>query len=504
MSAETSLPDRARNALQSNPDMPALHGADGWYDWGWVRDTAANIIDLLASCDIPLDRPIGLVARNRPTVAAALLALLASGRSIRMMYAFQSARMLAAEVARGEIGALVASDDDFSATVIEAAVQSAIPAISVHEEAGVGLAIEPDGWQASVPAAQAAQDGGDLYVEVLTSGTTGPPKHFRLSHDMILHGLLGMNLTYPDDPEDRASKISFAFYPLGTISGLYSYLPPVLNGTPVLLNEKFDLDRWLEHVATYRPRRSSLPPPAIEQMLSREIPREALASIHVIGTGAAPIDAELQRAFEERYHIPLLVSYGATEFGGPVAAMSAELWNEWGPRKRGSAGRGWAGAQLRIVNAVTGEPLPPGQEGLLEVISPAMGSHWIRTTDLAVIDQDDFLFHRGRADGAITRGGFSILPEVIEQALSTHPKVASASVVGLPHRRLGETPVAAIQPKNFADPPDIDELERHIRDHVYATHVPTQFRIVKQLPLNQSLKVDLPRVRALFEKKPGS
>jgi acyl-coenzyme A synthetase/AMP-(fatty) acid ligase len=136
------------------------------------------------------------------------------------------------------------------------------------------------------------------------------------------------------------------------------------------------------------------------------------------------------------------------------------------------------------------------------VISPAIGKNWIRTSDLAMIDADGFLYHRGRADGAITRGGFSILPEVIETALLRHPDVMAAAVVGLPHRRLGEVPVAAIQPKDTKDPPDVAELEQHVRDHVYATHVPVQFRFVSTLPVNPSMKVDLPKVRALFDREP--
>lgn len=58
--------------------------------------------------------------------------------------------------------------------------------------------------------------------------------------------------------------------------------------------------------------------------------------------------------------------------------------------------------------------LNAGQEGLLEVISPRIGPDWIRTSDIGLIDADGFLFHRGRADGAIMRGGFKLLPETID------------------------------------------------------------------------------------------
>ena len=94
-------------------------------------------------------------------------------------------------------------------------------------------------------------------------------------------------------------------------------------------------------------------------------------------TGAAPLDPTVQRAFEERYGIPVLLAYGATEFGGPVALMTLDLYKEWGQKKFGSVGRPFAGAQLRVINPETGAVLPPNTQGLLELIAPRMGPDWI-------------------------------------------------------------------------------------------------------------------------------
>jgi len=118
-----------------------------------------------------------------------------------------------------------------------------------------------------------------------------------------------------------------------------------------------------------------------------------------------------------------------------------------------------------------------------------------------VIDADGFLFHRGRADGAIVRGGFKLLPETIERALLLHPSVSSASVVGLADARLGQVPVAAVQIRPGAARPTSSELERHLRDHVYATHIPVDWRFVDVLPLTASFKVDTSAVRCLFAPK---
>jgi acyl-coenzyme A synthetase/AMP-(fatty) acid ligase len=128
-----------------------------------------------------------------------------------------------------------------------------------------------------------------------------------------------------------------------------------------------------------------------------------------------------------------------------------------------------------------------------------MGPDWIRTTDIALIDDDGFVFHRARADGAIMRGGFKILPETIERALLLHPAVCTVAVVGVADRRVGQTPAAAVQLRSGVARPTVDELEAHLRQHVLATHIPAHWRFVEDLPKNASMKVDRLGVRGLFE-----
>jgi len=252
-------------------------------------------------------------------------------------------------------------------------------------------------------------------------------------------------------------------------------------------------------VLRYRPQVSGLPPAGVQMVLDADIPPADLACIRSLGTGAAPLDPTTHRAFEERYAIPILLSYGATEFAGPVTAMTANLHAEWGKKKFGSVGRPIAGAELRAIDPDTGEVLAAGQEGILEVKVPRMGTEWIRTSDIAVIDEDGFMYHRGRADGAIMRGGFKILPETIERALLLHGAISAVAVLGLQDRRLGQVPAAAIQLKPGAVPPEVADLEAHLRGHIYATHIPTVWRIVDELPRTPSLKIDRPAVRRLFE-----
>jgi long-chain acyl-CoA synthetase len=273
----------------------------------------------------------------------------------------------------------------------------------------------------------------------------------------------------------------------------------LLRGHRVVLVERFSVEVWLRYLRRYRPERASLPPAGFQMVLDAAVPREELAGLRSIASGAAPLDPNVHRAFEARYEIPILLSYGATEFAGPVTSMTPELHARWGKSKLGSAGRPIAGARLRVVDPETGEVLAPGGEGILEVIAPHIGPEWIRTSDLAVVDAEEFLFHRGRADGAIFRGGFKLLPETIERALLLHPAVCAVAIVGLSDARLGQVPAAVVQFKRDAAPPGIDELERHLRGLVYATHMPVAWRVVKELPRTASFKVDRRAARDLFE-----
>jgi acyl-coenzyme A synthetase/AMP-(fatty) acid ligase len=142
--------------------------------------------------------------------------------------------------------------------------------------------------------------------------------------------------------------------------------------------------------------------------------------------------------------------------------------------------------------------MPPGSDGIVEVFSPRVGPEWIRTSDIGVIDEDGFLFHRGRADGAIVRGGFKLMPESIERALLLHPSVSAAAIVGIADPRLTQIPVAAIQLRPGAAKPTVADLEKHLRQHVPATHIPVHWRFVEFLPKTPSFKVDRPAVRRLF------
>jgi long-chain acyl-CoA synthetase len=483
------LQQLAGHALTREASRQAIEFAGRWFTWGDLRHVADRLSELLDASGADPLAPVAFVPRNRPSAIASLLGLIAKRRSIRMLYAFQSSTALAHDVERLPPAVIVAAAEDYSPVLLSVLRAKGIAAIELTEMNANAIAgHERSGVAFEVPMPARPQ------IELLTSGTTGPPKQFAISYDLIAKHMVG-------EPRDDAAKLPPTLFlmPLGNISGVYSTLPVMLKGQRAVLLEKFTVAAWHDHAVRHRPSVSGLPPAGVQMILEADIPPEDLSSIRFIGTGAAALDPGVHRAFEQKYGIPILLSYGATEFAGPVTAMTAELHATCGKQKFGSVGRALPGVQLRVVDPETSKVLGAGRDGLLEVISPRIGPNWIRTSDIATIDEDGFLFLHGRADGAIMRGGFKLLPETIERALMQHPAISVAAVVGVADKRLGQVPVAAIQIKPGREPPTIGEIEAHVRDRIPATHVPVAWRFVMPLPTTPSMKIDRPAVRRLFE-----
>jgi acyl-coenzyme A synthetase/AMP-(fatty) acid ligase len=491
----SSLQDMAIRALRRGPDYPAFEWQGRWYSWDELRRTAEDIGRLLDASGADPRARFAVLPRSEPGVIAGLVHLLSRGRSVCMIHTYQSQAGVARDLARLKPAAVIGSVQDLGEEAQASLREHGIAGIVLE---GMAASAVPGAERSTVDAATPAEP----QIELLTSGTTGPPKHFPMSFDMLAKWMVGanvMNTTEAADP--YAVPPLYVYVPFSNITGLYFILPAMAHGIRGVLVDRHNLTNLLDFVGRFKPTYMGVPVPAIREILDADVPPEAFASVQSVGTGTAPLDVNLQRAFQQRYDIPILLGYGATEFGGPVSVMQREDWLKWGDAKTGSVGRAWSGAEFRVVHPDTGEVLPAGQEGLLEVKTPRFGpdSGWIRSSDLVVLDADGFLWHRGRADGAIMRGGFKLLPSDIERALTLHPAVSAAMVTGLPDARLGQVPGAAVQLKPGAPRPSIAELETHVRQHVASTHVPTVWRFVEVLPYTTMMKPDRPALKQLFE-----
>ncbi len=336
----------------------------------------------------------------------------------------------------------------------------------------------------------------DVAVRMLTSGTTGPPKRIDLTYDMLAVSVLGADFANTVAPKAVSAGVAIVNAPLVHIGGVYRILQCVAEARPFVLLPRFELATWAAAVRRHRPKAVSLVPAALRTVLHSDLDAEDLAGIRAVTSGTAPLSAEDADAFTAKFGIPVLTSYAATEFGGGVAGWTLADHQKYWQAKRGSVGRASLGAQLRVVSS-DGAILGPDEPGLLEVKPGQLGpdAEWVRTTDLARIDADGFLWILGRADQAIIRGGFKVLPDDVRAALESHPAVLGAAVVGRTDARLGEVPVAMVELRAAAA---ATELTAFLRDRLAPYEIPAEIAVVAAIPRTPSGKADLAAVRAHF------
>jgi long-chain acyl-CoA synthetase len=485
MDFDVSALIRAR--LAGADDSDQLHFDGRWRSWRWMAGLDEAIAALIGDAGA-----IGLVSRTRPHHVAAFAGSLARRRITSMIYSAQSPVGIAEDIRQLRLPAIVADPEDWSPEALSAA----------REVGSAAIAIDDNEMPQSAVSLLLARSGSgpgdappDVALELLSSGTTGPPKRVPLAWSTLNSATEDARTVYGAANSLETPQV--ITQPLGNVTGIAYVVPPLAFGRRIVLLEKFEPRSWAEAIRTHRPVRVSLPPAAIRMVLDAGISPDDLRSLAVIGVGGGRVDDDVHERFERVYGVPILHAFGATEFGGVVANWTLDLYHQWGEAKRGSAGRASANVELRIVDQEAFTTLPSGSVGLLEAKAQRMGPRWLRTNDLASIDADGFLFLHGRADGAINRGGFKIVPDVVAAALRQHPAVADAAVVGVDDVRLGQVPVAAVE-LVAGTTADEETLHAWARDRLLTYQVPVRVKIVAELPRNASLKISAPDVKALF------
>jgi acyl-CoA synthetase (AMP-forming)/AMP-acid ligase II len=222
-----------------------------------------------------------------------------------------------------------------------------------------------------------------------------------------------------------------------------------------------------------------------------------LGKARVFISAGAIMPAALNRAFEERFKVPLLDGYGITE----TSTMVTMNWMS-GARLMGSCGLPVPGLAVRIVDPVTLEDVPLGGEGELIVRGPnlMLGYHnkpaetgaalrkgWYHTGDLAKSDTNGFLTITGRIKELIIRGGQNIAPAEIEEVAVLHPQVVDCAVVGVRHATLGEVPHLFVVAERGEL--DVVSLLAHCQTGLSAYKIPEQIHIVTEIPRTGSGKI---------------
>jgi long-chain acyl-CoA synthetase len=488
-----SFTEKFAAGLASYGDQPCIEFEGRWYSGNEVIAYADAIANVLRAAGVADDAPVGLVVRNRLPHAAAIVGLLAAGRPVSMIYSFQSPESIGRDIEKLELSAIVADREDWTDEVITAAKRVGSTGVAISSTMPLVTAV--DGLERRDESRQHAEVEPGVALQILTSGTTGPPKRQDIKTPVLERTVFSVTSGEKAPP---GAPPEFAYWQFGGI-GVCQLVAGVHNARRIVMLERFTVDGFVNAIKTHGIKRSGVQPAVIRMLLDADVPKEDLASLDFLISASGPLDPETRDEFEKHYGIPVRLAYGATEFAGSLCAWTPDLIDEFGESKRNSVGRPLPDAQVRVVNPDTRAELPAGEHGLLEAKVAPISPDWIRTTDIASVDADGFVTLHGRADGAINRGGFKILPETVRRVLISHPAVRDACVVGVPDKRLGQVPFAAIEVPRAQPVPSDDELKDLVRQSLPVYNVPVAFAVVDELPRNPALKVSLPAVAALYD-----
>jgi acyl-CoA synthetase (AMP-forming)/AMP-acid ligase II len=491
------LSSHIRAVLALDPSAPAVEYQGRWTDWNTIADIAAGVESRLTAAGLVDGAAVGLVMRNHPATIAAMLGILFVNGCIVTLNPSSGDSRLAADIEELRLPAIVALDADWQRAPVAVAATGAL-GLEVGGDAEPVRTVA--GLEKPGPGPFRDEPPG-VAVEMLTSGTTGPPKRIPLSYKAFEHTVAAAGAHYgsTDTGSPRLrTGVAIVGSPLVHMSGLFRTLLNICEGRRIALLERFRVPDFVDLVVRHRPKAVSLVPTALAMVLDAAVPPDVFSSVKVVTSGTAPLPVSVQEAFEDRYDVAVLPSYGATEFAGGVAGWNLALHREWAKAKRGSVGRPQSGREVRIVSVDDGSEVPAGTQGRLEVRT--RGGEWVRTTDLGRIDNDGFLFVDGRTDDVIIRGGFKIAPAEIADALRSHPAVRDVGVTGIADPRLGAVPVAAVELADGARAQP-EALLDFVRQRLTSYQVPVKLLIVDELPRTPSLKVSQPALRELFEQE---
>lgn len=274
-----------------------------------------------------------------------------------------------------------------------------------------------------------------------TGGTTDKPKGVMLSHRAVLANALQTRHWIADLREGYETVM--AVLPFSHSYGMTAAMNvPIALGAKIVILPTFVTADVLKHIRRYRPTLFPGVPTmymAINQF--KGVRRYGIHSIKACISGAAPLPVEVQEAFEKLTRGRLVEGYGLTE-ASPVTHSNPLR----GLRKVGSIGIPMPATEARIVDLVTGEPLPAGQIGELAVRGPQvmlgyLGKHddeqpltpdgWLLTGDIARMDEDGYFQIISRRKEMILAGKFQVYPRDVEEVLYEHPGVKEVAVVGV-------------------------------------------------------------------------
>jgi len=435
---------------------------------------------------------VAFMLPNGTTAATVFLGTMAAGRVVVPVNLVAQDAHLDHTLAHAEPAVVFASGEHV------ARVRDSLARIGT---APVVLEVDADRWDLPPAVAPGPSPGDPDRVAMLmyTSGTTGLPKGVPLSHANMLYAGRAVAAHHGLGARDRV----LTSLPLYHINGqCISVGGTLAAGAGVVLPHRFSVSQWWPLCARYRPTWLNLVPTIVAYLLNAPDPtpeeREALRGIRFARSASAPLPPDQQRAFEERFGIPVIEAMGLTECAS-VAFCNPMTLSE---RKVGSPGRPLA-VEARVVDGA-GRPLADGERGEIQLRGPNVmrgyyrapeattaafsTDGWLATGDLGYRDLDGFYFVTGRSKELIIKGGENIAPREIDEALLKLPAVLEAAAVGVPDRDYGQEILACIVLKPGATLAR-EEVDAHCRRELGRFKAPRHVRFVDELPKGPSGKV---------------
>ncbi len=349
-------------------------------------------------------------------------------------------------------------------------------------------------------------------LSLTTSGTTGTPKGVTLSARQIAWTAEQVRLSHHLTSDDRG----FSSLPFSHINApVVSLSATLLAGASVVMAARFSKSRfwsWLDRECVTW---ASIVPAIVAMLLQTDPPSWLPGSLRFVRTASAPLPASHLLAFEERFGVPVVETYGLSEAASQVAANPVPP----GIHKPGSVGLP-AGVSMRICfpldtgSAGALRDVPMYSEGEICISGPSVISSydggaspesfvdgWFRTGDLGRLDADGYIHITGRLRDVINRGGEKIAPREVEETLLVHPDVQDVVVVGEPDPIFGQRAVAYVVPYRTGLP----DLEARLLDHAAARltryKVPSAVVEVESLPRTRTGKVQRQLVSSLSRQR---
>jgi acyl-CoA synthetase (AMP-forming)/AMP-acid ligase II len=325
-----------------------------------------------------------------------------------------------------------------------------------------------------------------------TSGTTSRPKIVPLSQTNICISAHNISQTLQLTPTDRCLNVM----PLFHIHGLMaSTLASLRAGASLVSTPGFAADKLFPWLAEFQPTWYTAVPTMHHAILARaEANREVIRRnpLRLLRSSSSSLPPQVMVALEDIFSAPMIEAYGMTEAAHQMTSNTLPP----GRRKAGSVGLA-AGPQVRIMAEEKDEFLEQGQIGEIVIQGPNVtrgyannieanakaftADRWFRTGDQGYLDEEGYLFITGRLKEIINRGGETIAPREIDEALMNHPAIRQAVAFAVPHPTLQEDVAAAVILRSGSET-SAKEIRAFAFEQLADYKVPSQILIVDEIP----------------------